>query len=307
MAGIGSSTADYILSHWRGEQPLAQSFWINLALLRGAIFTVEGIVRPSFSDDTIADLAATLIYVLVVHIIFGAWQIVGVVHACDRYQTSTGAMGIVWATHAGIAISLIFTLVSVFVAFQSAVLKPDKSLETMSAIWERERAARYELRLSEDSAYISFIGHFELGVTKKLTLLLQQNPQVRGIVLASRGGNIYEGRGIAKLIRSAGLDTYVFETCASACTTAFIAGTRRTLGPEGRLGFHQYGFEADYQIPFIDIGEEQNADRAFYRSQNISTAFLDRVFHAAQSDLWFPTREELLDAGVVHRIADKPD
>ena len=66
-----------------------------------------------------------------------------------------------------------------------------------------------------------------------------------------------------------------------------------------------YGLEVDYQVPLIDIAAEQNKDREFYRSQEIKEEFLDRVFAASHTDLWFPSEEELLEAGVVHTIGAK--
>ncbi len=236
-------------------------------------------------------------------VIIYAWQVVGVIRACDRYQSSYGSIVLVWGTHFGIVVSLLFTLVSVFVAFQNSFIEPDEDL--LSSVWERERASKYALTLSDDSTQVYLNGSFELGITKKLRALLQQHPSVKGIVLASQGGNIYAGRGVAKLIHEHALDSYVFEACSSACTTAFIAGATRTLGPNGKLGFHQYGLEADYQVPFVDIADEQNTDRKFYQSQEIKDAFLDRVFDASQSDLWVPSAEELLEAGVVHRVDAK--
>lgn len=283
-----------------GRQSLAWSFWVNLALLRAVIIATEELLPKPIGQNVYLETVAVLLYLLAAHVVIYAWQIVGVVRACDRYQSSYGSIAWVWATYLGIVLSLFFTLVSLFITFQNLFIKADNEL--LSLVWERERASKYDLTLSDDATVVHFSGSFELGVTKKLRAILQKHSTVTGIVLASRGGNIYEGRGVAKLIRDHGLDSYVFETCSSACTTAFIAGQTRNLGPNGRLGFHQYGLEADYQVPLIDIAAEQDTDRKFYRSQKIKDEFLDRVFAASHADLWFPSEDELLEAGVVHMI-----
>ena len=301
IAAFGIGAKGYVRSHWRGQQSLVLSFWVNLALLRAVIFYIEGFARPPFIEGLYADGVPIIPLFIVADVIIYTWQVVGVVRACDRYQSSYGSVALVWAAHFGIVVSLLFTLVSVFMAVQNSFIEPDEDLS--SVVWERERASKYALTISDDSTYVYLNGSFELGITKNLRALLQQHPNVKDIVLASQGGNIYEGRGVAKLIRERGLDSYVLEACSSACTTAFIAGATRTLGPNGHLGFHQYGLEADYQVPLVDIAGEQNTDRKFYQSQKIKDAFLDRVFDAAQSDLWVPSAEELLEAGVVHRVA----
>ena len=303
IATFGTSVKSYVRSHWLGQQSLAWSFWANFALLRAAIFYMEKFTRPPFTEGIYADAAVAILFLVIAHVVIYTWQVVGVIRACDRYQSSYGSIVPVWGINFCIVVSLLFTLVSVSITFQNTFIEPDNDL--LSVVWDRERASKYALTISDGSTYVNMNGSFELGLTKNLKALLQQHPNVKGIVLASQGGNIYESRGVAKLIQEHGLDSYVFEACSSACTTAFIAGATRTLGPNGRLGFHQYGLEADYQVPFVDIAGEQDADRKFYQSQKIKDEFLDRVFDASHSDLWFPSAEELLEAGVVHRIDAK--
>ena len=94
----------------------------------------------------------------------------------------------------------------------------------------------------------------------------------------------------------------MFETCKSACTTAFIAGGTRILGANGRLGFHQFSVNAANHVPYIDPEAQQKKELEFYTAQNIQPAFLDKIFRAAHSEIWFPTTDELLTSGVVHKI-----
>lgn len=293
----------YVRNHWLGRQSLVWSFWVNFVLLRALILYLEDFARFPSRDSVYHSEIAAIGFLIVAHVVIYTWQVVGVIRSCDRYLSHSGSITLVWAAYFAIVLSLIFTLVSVFETFQVAFLKSDDTL--LSSIWERERASRYSLTVSHDGSHVSLTGSFELGLTKKLETLLQEHPGVTGIVLSSPGGNVYEGRGVAKLIKEQGLNSYVFETCYSACTTAFIAGATRTLGPNGRLGFHSYRIEADYQVPFADTVGEQNYDRKLYESQKIEEAFLNKIFETPPSELWFPSTRELLDAGVVHRIEAK--
>jgi len=295
-----SNSTSYLRKHWHGQQSLIVSFWVNLVLLRAIILGVESFLI----HDLFENIFAFLVYIFIFDVMIYAWQVVGVLRSCDLNRSLFGSISETWGVHFGIVVSLVFTLSSVFGLIQNFSIERDEEL--LALVWEQERAAKYALALSEDGTYLHLTGSFELGITKKVAALLRQNPNVKGFVLASPGGNTFEGRGVAKVIREYGLNTFVLEDCFSACTLAFIAGATRSLGPNGRLGFHQYGLDADYQVPFVDIQDQQLADREFFQSQMIEHDFLDKVFKAPQSELWIPSTEELFEAGVIHKINEVP-
>ncbi|WP_193368424.1 hypothetical protein [Pelagibius marinus] len=298
--------AGYLAAHWQGRQSLAWSFWINLVLLRGVILLLDRFTRPPFLEDPAVVATVTVAFFLVFHVAVFVWQIVGVVRACDAYQSNFGASGLTLVTYLGIAGAVAMTLTSAVGAFLLLFQEPEGEPEYLA--WERDRAARYHLGPDpENPTLLRFTGTFELGVTKKLTELLQAQTDIRGIVLDSPGGHVYEGRGFAKLILRHGLDTYVFRQCSSACTTAFIAGKVRVLGPEGRLGFHQHWMDADYPVYLVDEEEEMRKDLAFYEAQGIAPGFREQVFVTPHEGLWFPSVEEMRAAGVVHRISETPE
>jgi len=301
IATFGTGGKDYVRRHWRGRQSLALSFWVNLVLLRSAILATEIFAIAPRIEGSASVAIAALVFFIVADVMVYVWQVGGVIRACDAYQASYGAITVVWAAHFGILVTLIFTATSAFISLQNSFIERQEFLS--SFLWERERAAKYALTLSDNGATLALNGSFEGGITKRFSAFLRAHPTVNGIVLASPGGNTYEGRGIARIILDRGLDTYVFADCFSACTLAFIAGAARILGPNGRLGFHQYGLDADYPVPFVDIAGEQDVDREFFKARKIEDAFLARIFDASQSGLWIPTTSELLAAGVVHKLA----
>jgi hypothetical protein len=129
--------------------------------------------------------------------------------------------------------------------------------------------------------------------------LIARNPEVVGIILDSEGGQIYEGRGLARIITKHRLRTFSLDECLSSCTTAFIAGTTRTLGTNARLGFHQY--KTYSIIPSIDVDNEQAKDMAIFVKQGVSPRFLEKIFAQPPESMWWPDIDELLDAGVVHQ------
>lgn len=290
----------YIRDHWRGRQSFAWSFWVNLVLLRAAIFWLEGFTEPIFAEYQLLTATATMVFFILFHVVIYAWQIVGLLRASDRYLAASGSSIWVPAAHVGIIATVILTSVSVLSAIQTLFV--DRRDENLAEAWERERAGRYVLTVTEEGDFLYLTGDFELGLTRNLAALLDENPGVQGIVLSSDGGYVAEGRGVARLIQRRGLDTYVLGVCKSACATAFIGGMTRTLGEGGKLGFHQYSLEAGYPDMLVDPRAEQQEDRLFFEEQRIEPAFLTRIFDKPHNEIWFPRPSELLAAGVVHKI-----
>jgi len=162
-------------------------------------------------------------------------------------------------------------------------------------------------RLSADMAKkeYSIEGIIDFGISSDFGLLLEQQPGGTRVVLASRGGSIYEARGLAVLIQNHKLDTHVNAECSSACTLAFVGGQRRTLGASAKLGFHQYSMDylnRHQVLPFHDPVKEQEHDTVFMLKRGISKEFVDRVFDKLQQDIWYPDHASLVRFGVVHAV-----
>lgn len=290
----------YLFDHWHGRQSLAWSFWVNLVLLQAGVFWVERLIAPPVLPDKGLVAVATVAFVVVFHVIVYAWQVVGVLRAGDRYLKDSESSIWVPAAHVGVIVSFILTSVSAFGVMQTVFVEERDT--NLAEAWERERAARYSLALSNAGTLVRITGIFELGLTRSLDSLLRDNPGVDGIVLDSDGGYIAEGRGVARLIRDRGLDTYVFGVCKSACTTAFIGGRVRTLGEHARLGFHQYRLEDGYPDVLLDPLAEQEKDGRFYQAQGVRADFVNRLFQAPHDDIWYPVLSDLVRSGVVQRI-----
>ena len=286
---------NYLKLHWRGKLPLAQSFWINLVLLFFLFGILERFLFPPYIEDEIAVTATVLAYFIVVKLIVYPWQVVGVLRACDlRIKSDTGRP---WATAAqtALVLSLAATLIATIETYQSLqAFKQELILEDASLL-----VPQYSLNLIQQDTLIHLRGPFEIGITQRVKDLIEHYPGITGIILDSEGGQIYEGRGLARLITQNRLQTYSLDECLSSCTTAFIAGTTRSLGTNARLGFHQY--KTYSLIPSINIDNEQAKDRAIFVRQGVSAEFLDKIFIQPPENMWWPAIDELVDAGVVHQ------
>ena len=285
----------YIEQHWRGNLSLNRSFWVNLVLLFFLVGILERFLFPPYIENELAVTTAVLAYIIVVKLIVYPWQVVGVLRACDlRIRSDTGRS---WATAAQIAlvVSLAVTLVATIETYQSLqVFKQNLILKQIPL-----PEPQYSLDLIKQDTLIHLRGPFEIGITNRVAELIEQYPEVTGIILDSGGGQIYEGRGLARLVRENKLQTYSLDKCLSSCTTAFVAGTIRTLGTNARLGFHQY--KTYSLIPSINVRSEQAKDMAIFVKQGVSPEFLEKVFTHPPEEIWLPDIDELINAGVVHQ------
>jgi hypothetical protein len=130
--------------------------------------------------------------------------------------------------------------------------------------------------------------------------LLAATPTIRTIALASNGGRLREAREIAVLTKARRLDTYVDTRCESACTYVFLAGRDRAATPNARIGFHRPSFAG--MNPLTQITATTSMLDT-YRDAGIPQAFLDRVAATEANSMWYPSREELIEAGVINRVS----
>jgi hypothetical protein len=287
----------YVTDHWRGQQGFAWSFWVNLVLLRVLIFALQEWFSPEEGNDFSDKSLQILTLVVIFHGLVFVWQVVGVFRASSAHIRARGSMAPVWGIQLAIIAAVLWVISYSFGAWQMTLPVPD--LLSTQAKLEAERAAKFSIEPSIDGQSLELTGSLELGITDHLRDQLRAYPGVDQIILASTGGNIYEARGLANIIRQNGLNTLVIAECSSACTTVFIGGARRQLTPGSKLGFHKYRVDADYAVLNADPLREQARDRAAFLQSGVAVWFLDKMFDSDASEMWYPELSELIDANVV--------
>ncbi len=206
------SVKRYIVSHWRGEQGLLWSFAVNFVGLRLAIFAVQYLLQPGEYEDYHSQITLVLGLAIFFHGIVFVWQAVGVFRAGEAHIRERGAIAVHWGAQFGVIVAFWITASQALNAWQMTIDIPD--YVDHAAQWEREREAQYEIAPVADDI-LAIRGTLELGITKKLTGILQQKAGVMTVILSSVGGNIYEARGLARLFRERELETIVDGECSS--------------------------------------------------------------------------------------------
>lgn len=299
MSRAALAVGRYLRAHWRGEQPLAQAFWINLVLVRVAIHGGQAALRPGPGADYAdwAWLVAPLAFFF--HGVVFLWQSVGALRAAERRVRGFGGTEHLWGALLGAFAAFAFVCMDLWGAW--LMTQPAPPPEDFFERQIAERAKRYRLEVSSDGRTLYWIGDMPLGATKAFDAALAAHGAVARVVFTSGGGNIFEARGVARRLRERSLAAHVEGECLSACAVAFIGGVRRTLGPGAALGFHQYRIDADYRVPFADPAAEQDRDRALFREAGVAEWFLIAMFRAEPGAMWRPDEDTLRRAGVLTR------
>lgn len=285
----------YLGEHFRGQQSLALSFWVNFITPASAL----GFAGAMLADIVAADsryLGAFLAFIIANTAIY-SWQVSGVWRATERALQEHAWF--FWARGAQVVVVLSVLVILeqyLMFAFLAVVDDPKQT--------EHSNAGGYTLNLSPDGTVVELSGRIDFGVTQDLTQLLADHRSISMVSLDSSGGLVAEARGLAKVIARHRLNTYAAQTCSSACTHVYISGERRFLGSQAKLGFHSYLLDAPYAGLFMDPAVEHRRDMALFHEQGVDSGFIERVLETPHEKIWFPSHQELLDAGITHEVRE---
>jgi hypothetical protein len=290
---------NYIGKHWRGELSLGMAFGVNVFLLNIALALIDSLITFNFPTEnpiTISRyvITSTTVSLLIIY----PWQFVGLWRACNRSiankKNPVGARII-----KGLVVFGIFSSISML-SKNWIILKDNFHL----GFQLEDEFADYKINLIKNGKLIHLEGGFGFGVSKSVQDKLETASNIEGIVLDSRGGRIYEGRELAKIINKNNLNTYSLKGCYSACAISFVAGKRRFLGSGANIGFHKY---EPFGTSGVDMTEEQEKDLSYFRQAGVKKSFLERLYKTSNKDLWYPTVDQLLDGNVIHEVVNTSD
>jgi hypothetical protein len=288
---------NWFVRHWRGELSLGVSYWaIGVLLGNIAQLVLLGLVRDDPADTSLSlrAMAALQLGALAAFALLQVWIDVGIWRSASRH-TSRGGRAFLAVTA---QVMVVLGVLSVFgLGAKSHVL--DRWSELLTLALDRDPMPPVTIARGSDGHSLLLVGTLGSGSAQRVRQALAAAPGVRVLHLNSRGGRLYEGRAIAQEVRRRGLDTFVEAQCASACTFVYLAGHDRGATTEARIGFHSASIGgAEHSDP-----EGTQEMLSAYRAVGLSSAFLARVQATPSSQMWYPTRDELLDNGIVTRVS----
>lgn len=283
---------NYFLRHWRGQLSLPVSYWINGSLLGLGLFVLFAIVSEVTKDLELRRVAAIALVMLATVILVTLWSLVGIWRSAGNHVARGGSAG--WARAAQV-----MTILGIVSFSVRLVTELGPQMKEYAAIASgRDDLGIVKATISLDGQSLLLHGALGTGSTAEVLEILSAAPGVRSVMLNSHGGRLREAEQLAKLVRERGLDTYVEAQCLSACTYVFLAGSDRAATPNAKIGFHQPSFPG---MRAETAGLQDMLE--VYRAAGISEQFLAKVRATPSSSMWYPTRDELIDNGVINRVS----
>jgi len=288
----------YIARHWRGELTLGVSFWVNNILLSAPVGFAIGALAAwiSVTGDYLRGGSIALLVAWPLLLLFSVWCIVGAWRSASAYADSGGSMlwsGLARLVLALSALSTGATAALDFVPNIGSYLRMARGIDPIGNV---------QATLSPDGRRLRLEGPIGLGDAQRLRTLTAQAGALRIVELDSPGGRLKEGEQIAALVRNASWHTRTTGACESACTLVHMAGQRKQLLPGAKLGFHRAS--AGTVNPVLDALANRELVR-IYREAGLPERFIERTLATPASRMWYPSRDELVGAGLVS-LAERP-
>lgn len=286
--GAVANSAGFFRRHLNGDYTLGRSYWVHTFAVQWLLSAALVVVALWLSEHFPARYASTAVLTLYTAMLaLWLWAIAGTWASASKHVGRGGKAGWASAAKAAIVLGVLKTLGDV----GQAVPALEDHLRVAAGY---QYGAKPKLEVRADGRSILLVGGIQDGTADELEAALKVAPAVKTVVLQSEGGWIREGERVGEVIRRRGLDTYVETLCSSACTVAFLASKNRAASPTARIGFH-----APRAVGGGNFSDTRL--RAIYEAAGLPAAFISRALSTPNSEMWFPTAEELVAARVVTR------
>lgn len=293
------SPKSYFRRHWRGDLPLSWSLCANCILVNLLFFTALAWLGRSnhLSPPTTTTISIALL-------VFWAgllpWQVVGCWRsAMFHFQVTGRTRPVILAQ-----IPMLIVVIGILAFYGRAQVVSEKygwiaTVETDG----------FQILVLDDGKEIEVCGTMVEGIAEEVRKLLERSPRVEVMRLNSHGGWLQEGEKLLELIGNRNLATYSATGCNSACTIAFIGGRARILHKNARLGFHANAWFAPKREAWK--GEHEVTEKLWnleiFASRGVDEEFVVKISDTPHEQMWYPTHEELLQAGFITRVSDGSD
>jgi hypothetical protein len=281
-------TAGYFTRHWRGEQSLVRSYWLNnflvatpLAMLLTGLMSWISVKGDSLQISAIVTLLGfPLLMALDVWCIVGAWR------SATVYLREHGSALWGWLARITLVLGALQLVVSVVFGL----------LPSLGEFWQMARGidpiGQAKFSFSADGRSLRLDGVIGMGDGERLHTLLGSEAArgLKRVDLSSPGGRLHEAERMATALKTHRHEARAVGTCASACTLVFLAGSPRQLAPEGQLGFHRAS-TGTYNPVFEELANQQLAKS--YRELGLPQTMIEKTLKTSSRSMWFVPREEL--------------
>jgi hypothetical protein len=283
--------------HWQGLLPLDLSYWVNVFAVGIALLFITPplfqYLADSEASSALRGLTIIAFYVVITGI--SVWQLTGLYRSADKHTSRGGSIG--WAMMAKLM---------VLIAIGRYCYDMNQTgipfiLESGKLVVGTSQLPPLSIRVMNQGTEVELLGGLEFGTSNNLAKVLIDNPSINIIHLNSMGGRIAEAKKLALLVKKNKLITYSKTQCLSACPIVFLAGKEKLLGDSAKLGFHSasFGDVSGSKVEELNMSLLTQLEKA-----NVPSWFIKKVSKVSSEDVWHPTTEELIKAGVIDKVVD---
>jgi hypothetical protein len=284
----------YIGAHWRGELPLAQSYWANVFLVGVVLIMLEATMIPLLRAQHLS-LTNLLILIAIytpIRLAITVWQVVGTFR-------SAALSGSGWAVVVNIL--MIFVVLG---AIGSGIGTAKNIQMIAHAAAEQRSLSDFKIGLAPDGKGILAKGTMGIGFADAVQAAFAQHPEQHRLLLDSRGGDIDNGMQLHDYLAAHGdIVVEVDHLCASACTLAFVGASQRLVGPAAEMGFHQMRSIVDSSYSRHMVDTEQESFKGYMSKLGASRGFIDMAFAKQGEDVWVPDGDTLFANHIITGVA----
>lgn len=283
--------------HWQGLLPLDLSYWVNVFSIGLILLFITPPLFQYLADSEASSTLRGLIIIAFYALITGVsvWQLTGLYRSADKHTSRGGFTG--WAMMAKLMVLIgigryCYDMNQTGVPF---------ILESSKLVVGTSQLPPLSIRVMNQGKEVELLGGLEFGTSNNLAQVLVDNPSVKIIHLNSMGGRIAEAKKLALLVKKHKLITYSKTQCLSACPIVFLAGKEKLLGDSAKLGFHSASFG---DVSGSEVEELNKSLLSQLEKANVPSWFIKKVSKVSSEDVWNPSIDELIKAGIVDKVVD---
>ncbi|QIG47543.1 DUF4339 domain-containing protein [Nordella sp. HKS 07] len=289
--------SNYLIRHWRGQLSLVKSYWLNSFAVAGLLAVPIVIVGAVGFSNYPRLISAIIIFLWPMTLIGQLWLSVGIWRSAERYSSQHPRK--YWG-----GIAKFLTSLAVLSTVTTFVREGLPQIGGYVEIFAEANEKRYVIRPLRNNSELEITGPLDFGLAQDVESILGQHPTIKVIHLHSEGGRLAEAEKLSTYILQRGLNTYVSNSCASACVNVFAAGKERWLAKGAVLGLHKPYFPGLSTVDLESISEET---RRFLISRGVTAGFVDRGLSVPHESFWMPTHKELFESGLATAYVAESD
>jgi len=158
-----------------------------------------------------------------------------------------------------------------------------------------------------DTGLVYLDGAIDADAPDRLTQALDGIKAKIAVWLNSRGGNLYAGMQLGRIIRGRGASTYIINyrtllpgECYSACALAFLGGVYRSNDNGARYGVHRASLRSG-PTSGRDLGQQLSmAIGSYMREMGVDARLLDLWVKKGPGEMYVLSPREARDLGVIN-------